>query len=535
MYRARVVLMMALSGLIAWYGPLAVSASAQTLVADYQFENTRSSSVGTPPALTDLGSGSNAFIVDTIDGQTRTVLAFPEGNGLALSPTTGVILNETYSIVILFRFSTVSDYRRLVEFKNATADEGLYNLDGDLVFYDEAYGTGGPLVPNTYAQVVLTRDSAKNVVGYVNGISQFSFLDTFDLAVIDENNVLRFFQDDSDVSGEHSAGAVARIRLYDGALTRDLIAALDRLPSGMTLRRGDLTRDMRLNILDIIALVRLILGLDPTPPVESLSFALADVNEDGVLNILDVVHLVNLILELPMKVVAGPAFSVTVNLGDVQTLSAGQLAIPVTMQADGTIAGAQMAFAFDPAQLQVGTPQLTGRADGMTLVSHVTEGTLRIIVYSATGQGITAGSGTTLLIPVTILGDASAQPSLTLSQVILATRQAQVIPVTLGTSTVKVAPLPTTFALKPNQPNPFNPTTRLAYDVPQAAHIVLAVYNLLGQEVIRLVDADQQPGRYEVVWAGRTGQGLSVASGVYLYRLTTSAGFSQTKRMTLLK
>ncbi|MBI4551569.1 MAG: T9SS type A sorting domain-containing protein, partial [Candidatus Latescibacteria bacterium] len=76
---------------------------------------------------------------------------------------------------------------------------------------------------------------------------------------------------------------------------------------------------------------------------------------------------------------------------------------------------------------------------------------------------------------------------------------------------------------------------RLAYEVPKAAHIVLAVYNLLGQEVIRLVDAEQQPGRYELVWTGRTAQGLSVASGVYLYRLTSSTGFSETKRMTLLK
>ena len=90
------------------------------------------------------------------------------------------------------------------------------------------------------------------------------------------------------------------------------------------------------------------------------------------------------------------------------------------------------------------------------------------------------------------------------------------------------------FALKPNRPNPFNPTTQLAYEVPQAAHITLAVYNLLGQEVVRLVEGMQQPGRYVVSWNGKNGQGVGVASGVYLYRLTASTGFTQSRRMTLL-
>ncbi|MBI4553441.1 MAG: T9SS type A sorting domain-containing protein [Candidatus Latescibacteria bacterium] len=91
------------------------------------------------------------------------------------------------------------------------------------------------------------------------------------------------------------------------------------------------------------------------------------------------------------------------------------------------------------------------------------------------------------------------------------------------------------FTVKPNRPNPFNPATRIAYDVPQAAHIILAVYNLLGQQVARLVDEPKAPGRYVVAWDGRNVHGEAVASGVYLYRLTMTAGFSQTRWMTLLK
>jgi len=52
---------------------------------------------------------------------------------------------------------------------------------------------------------------------------------------------------------------------------------------------------------------------------------------------------------------------------------------------------------------------------------------------------------------------------------------------------------------------------------------------------LRLVDQVQAPGHYRVVWHGRNGQGQAVASGVYVYRLTSSTGFTDTRRMTLLK
>ena len=124
---------------------------------------------------------------------------------------------------------------------------------------------------------------------------------------------------------------------------------------------------------------------------------------------------------------------------------------------------------------------------------------------------------------------------MTLNHVFLADQQARLIPATIWTNTAKVSNLPTAFSLKSNVPNPFNPNTTIVYEMPQQAHITLIVYNLLGQEVIRLVDQVQAPGHYRVVWHGRNGQGQAVASGVYVYRLTSSTGFNYTRRMTLLK
>ena len=66
-------------------------------------------------------------------------------------------------------------------------------------------------------------------------------------------------------------------------------------------------------------------------------------------------------------------------------------------------------------------------------------------------------------------------------------------------------------------------------------HVTLTIYNLLGQEVVRLVDQVQAAGRYEAVWHGVNSRGAGVASGVYLYRIVSGSGYTDTKRMTLLK
>ena len=95
--------------------------------------------------------------------------------------------------------------------------------------------------------------------------------------------------------------------------------------------------------------------------------------------------------------------------------------------------------------------------------------------------------------------------------------------------------IPSAFDLVNNHPNPFNPSTSISYDVPQQAHITLIVYNVQGQEVVRLVDEFKQPGRYIAIWQGRNLNGIGVSSGVYFYQLSTSAGFVKSKRMTLLK
>lgn len=93
--------------------------------------------------------------------------------------------------------------------------------------------------------------------------------------------------------------------------------------------------------------------------------------------------------------------------------------------------------------------------------------------------------------------------------------------------------LPPGLELEQNYPNPFNPETAISYSLQHAGIVRLTIYNLLGQEVCRIVDEYQQAGNYEVTWS-LAARGHSAASGVYFYRLSVG-NESVTRKMTLLK
>jgi len=90
--------------------------------------------------------------------------------------------------------------------------------------------------------------------------------------------------------------------------------------------------------------------------------------------------------------------------------------------------------------------------------------------------------------------------------------------------------VPAYFALEQNYPNPFNPTTTIAFSLPRTGQVTLKVYNLMGKEVVTLVDKKFSAGRYDVHWDA-TGH----ASGVYFYRLVTKEGFVQTRKLLLAR
>jgi hypothetical protein len=99
---------------------------------------------------------------------------------------------------------------------------------------------------------------------------------------------------------------------------------------------------------------------------------------------------------------------------------------------------------------------------------------------------------------------------------------------------VKVKEIPSEFSLSQNYPNPFNPTTSIKYAIAQDARVSLVVYNILGQAVRTLVNAEQESGYYTVRWDGTNDFGSKVSSGIYIYRIS-AGNFTSTVKMNLLK
>lgn len=90
--------------------------------------------------------------------------------------------------------------------------------------------------------------------------------------------------------------------------------------------------------------------------------------------------------------------------------------------------------------------------------------------------------------------------------------------------------MPTTFRLKQNYPNPFNPSTNIAYDLPQKADVRLEVFNIIGSKVATLVQKQKPAGSHTARFDAST-----LASGMYLYRLTANGNLIATKKMILIK
>jgi photosystem II stability/assembly factor-like uncharacterized protein len=89
---------------------------------------------------------------------------------------------------------------------------------------------------------------------------------------------------------------------------------------------------------------------------------------------------------------------------------------------------------------------------------------------------------------------------------------------------------PNKFSLSQNYPNPFNPKTVISYQLPVISDVELSIFNLLGQKMATLVSKKQSAGYHQIDW-----DASGFASGVYYYQLHTDAGFTQTRKMILLR
>ena len=96
--------------------------------------------------------------------------------------------------------------------------------------------------------------------------------------------------------------------------------------------------------------------------------------------------------------------------------------------------------------------------------------------------------------------------------------------------------VPSSVSLHQNFPNPFNPTTRIHFDLPRDEEMRLTIYNITGQRIRHLADGFHRAGAYQITWDGRDDAGSAVASGAYVYRLElVDQGTVTSRRMVLAR
>ena len=210
--------------LICWLLSICFSYKTQAQkVYTYDFADGLKSYSDSAPELHILGTKGKYIeeVLPELGNQKRTVYQFEANSGLQFNNQEGYnLMNGSYTAEIYFRLDELESWKRVLDFKNRKTDNGCYIYEGRLNFFNFATGEKAPVKPKEYVHYVFSRDAATRLIKmYVDGESKVEFIDPGDEAVLDQDQVLNFFQDDLIAKNEASPGAVALIRLYDRVMT----------------------------------------------------------------------------------------------------------------------------------------------------------------------------------------------------------------------------------------------------------------------------------------------------------------------------
>ncbi|MFZ5980715.1 MAG: T9SS type A sorting domain-containing protein, partial [Candidatus Zixiibacteriota bacterium] len=172
------------------------------------------------------------------------------------------------------------------------------------------------------------------------------------------------------------------------------------------------------------------------------------------------------------------------------------------------------------------TPLTSGTGPVFTMFYTIESLTRDTVLYIDSTTYFTAGNETYLLL-TTANGGGKISPIFNYGEV-------QVDVITAVEDITDDRQLPISYELTQNYPNPFNPSTQIEFSLPEAGYVQLEVFNILGRKVRQLVNQRLSAGVHRVTFDGRSESNQPLASGIYLYRLTTD-NFTESKKMILLK
>ena len=242
-----------------------------------------------------------------------------------------------------------------------------------------------------------------------------------------------------------------------------------------------------------------------------------------------------------LDVSGGPNASAKLTLErvDDRTAEEGVLKVRVLLSHVRNVKGYGFLLQYDPAKCEFAEAKeladnlLKSDSGGkpVFMASNLSPGKLEIGALNVDGKGVSGKGG--LVDLVFKLSETTSSSDFQVSESVLVGLDGVVEPLT-HVEIGDLRPLPDAYGLDRNAPNPFNPSTLIGYQLPNAGRVQLVVYNLLGQQVRVLVNEKMEAGYFTTTWDGTDELGRRVASGVYLYRIQAGA-FSAVQRMLLLK
>lgn len=198
-------------------------------------------------------------------------------------------------------------------------------------------------------------------------------------------------------------------------------------------------------------------------------------------------------------------------LNDIK-IEPGKITIPIKIAGVQDMISWQLHLKFDPARVQFNAIKKGAAGSRLPLLQNCGDGNLYIGMYGSE-EIHSDESYTEIIFDVRETSNDRIEFEVPYFQV-------NNNPVQQGSITLDVdGIIPGDFVLLQNFPNPFNPTTTISYQLPEAGAMKLVIFNLTGQEIITLEDQDQQAGLHQIEWNGLDKAGAEIVSGVYFCHL----------------
>jgi hypothetical protein len=292
---------------------------------------------------------------------------------------------------------------------------------------------------------------------------------------------------------------------------------------------GDADFDSDVDIADVLSVVNFI--LEYATPSED-QFRNLDVNMDEDLNIADVVMMIDIIFR-------GTGRTMGFDAGEIAYIDLindyRNSVLSFDIDYNGPVRGIEFLLRFDPSKVIVKSPSLSNFQEGVMLsYTEIEPGILKVLAANLQGGSIESMEKTYMLIPVEFIGQEREIANVSLDGINLAGGDGSLINFVARTNSSEVMVIPGDFALHQNFPNPFNPTTEIRFDLPEAGNVNLSIYNLMGQKIRSLSSEMMTPGYHAIIWDGTNDMGSQVSTGMYFYAIQSSE-FQATKKMLFLK